>query len=247
MNYIIEEDIDFFAELNKIYLNSSENNNNNSNSENNICLLSHLPLDKNHITLPCNHSFNYIDLYNEIILKKKKYNSYDYENLLEYQIKCPYCRVIHNNLLPYIPLKNVEKVNGVNFPPKYVFNKYKSFCSYEFKSGKMKGEKCKNQAYNLDANNSNNDKCLYCPTHQKLIEKKQETLEKKKAEKEEIVLTPEMEEFAKNKDMAELKEIIVKYNKYPDNYFRERVTGTKKELVKTIFRIKNELIKMKIL
>ena len=60
-NYIIEDDIDFYKELNM----SSDNN------LNNTCLITNEPLGKNKITLPCNHSFNYLPLYKEVCKQKK--------------------------------------------------------------------------------------------------------------------------------------------------------------------------------
>ena len=53
------------------------------------------------------------------------------------QIKCPYCRKIHNNLLPF----DVDnKIRGVNCPEKYCMSFLK--CNYIFKSGKNKGLQC---------------------------------------------------------------------------------------------------------
>lgn len=87
------------------------------------CLLSKEPLHDIHIVLPCNHSFNYFPLYKDVIMQKKKDNSNNYyysyySNIATNQIKCPYCRTIHNNLLPFIEFDNVEKKSGVNHPPK---------------------------------------------------------------------------------------------------------------------------------
>jgi len=52
MNYIIENNVNFYDELNKELLEESINDN--------ICLLTHVPLEQNPITLECNHKFNYI-------------------------------------------------------------------------------------------------------------------------------------------------------------------------------------------
>ena len=48
--------IDFFSEIDNIDLNEEEN----------ICLISNLPLDDTHITLKCGHKFNYKPLFNDI-------------------------------------------------------------------------------------------------------------------------------------------------------------------------------------
>ena len=92
-NYIIEDDIDFYQELNI-----------SSNKDfNDVCLISNEPLTRNSIRLPCNHTFNYLPLYKEICKQKNKYNSLEITKLKSHQIKCPYCRLIINNLLSSLP------------------------------------------------------------------------------------------------------------------------------------------------
>lgn len=109
-NYIIDGSINFYEELMK----------NDEIDENNICLLSNLPLDETHIQLPCSHKFNYIYIFNEV--KSSKRNDYfniGYKYVIKhYEIKCPYCRKIFDRLLPpckNIPgtklLKNINKSN----------------------------------------------------------------------------------------------------------------------------------------
>ena len=105
--YIVEDNIDFFAELNK----SSSNNNiiidneNENDNENDLslekCLISNKPLDKNHIKLQCNHTFNFIPLYLEIKQQKTIKNFNEIVLLKKNQLKCPYCRNIQSKLLPY--------------------------------------------------------------------------------------------------------------------------------------------------
>ena len=108
MNYIIEGNLDF-----KLALLDEKTN------VNNICLISKQPLTNNHIKLPCNHTFNYNSLFKEIILQKKIKNPQEIIKLKPNQIKCPYCRNIINNILPYIPNEQIEKISGVNSPRKY--------------------------------------------------------------------------------------------------------------------------------
>ena len=74
----------------------------------NICLISNLPLTNGFITLPCNHSFNYYFIFNDV-LKQKKSNYLDIIKLKYNQIKCPYCRVIHNNVLPFYKINDTKK------------------------------------------------------------------------------------------------------------------------------------------
>ena len=107
MDYIIEDDIDFYKLLKEEDINLS----------NNYCLISHEPLDENHVTLTCNHSFNYTALYNEVIKQKTKINTLEITDLKINEIKCPYCRNIQNGLLPKLP--KVLCVYGVTRPKKY--------------------------------------------------------------------------------------------------------------------------------
>ena len=79
----------------------------------NICLITKEPLEENYIKLKCGHSFNYIPLYNEINRQKRLNNqSMDDRRLLINQIKCPYCRSIHNYLIPYINIPSIVPLYG---------------------------------------------------------------------------------------------------------------------------------------
>jgi hypothetical protein len=207
MKYIIEGDIDFYSELN----NSGDINSIISlNSPNELnCLISKEKLNDNFITLPCNHSFNYIPLYNEVILQKTMPNSLETSRLSPHQIRCPYCRTIVNKLLPYIPLNNVEKIINVNYP----LNKCMKHldCGKKLKNGNL----CSKNAYKKNGQ-------IYCDQHWKIINEKNEKNEKNKV----IEWTNEMEKYSKTKSVIELKKIL-----------REKglkVGGTKKELVNRI-------------
>lgn len=107
----------------------------------NVCLISHEPLGDDKITLLCNHTFNYFPLYNEIVQQKLHVNKYISSLRLSIsQIKCPYCCKVQNKILPYIQLPKVEKIRGVNYPPKMSMTTHR--CSAVLISGKRKGEKC---------------------------------------------------------------------------------------------------------
>lgn len=128
-------------------------------SDTNICLITKESLQKNAITLKCGHSFNYVPLYNEVINQKLKKSNLDICRLSVNQIKCPYCRTIHNHLIPYVKeIDCVSKIYGVNTPMKYV--EYNNKCEYVFKSGVNAGKLC-------------NKSCLnqYCNSHEKYINK----------------------------------------------------------------------------
>jgi len=88
----------------------------NENNENNEkCLISNELLIANYITLECNHKFNYIELYNEVVEQKTKKNL-DNSKLKLNEVKCPYCRNITKNILPYFKYYDTRLVKGVNSP-----------------------------------------------------------------------------------------------------------------------------------
>ena len=147
MNYEIEENFDWKNELNKEDLNLDVS----------YCLISGEALTDGSITLPCNHYFNYYFLYTEII--KQKNNKLESKKLTYKQIKCPYCREIHNNLLPFYNLPNIKKIYGINSPDSLTFKFNK--CDYIYKSGKKQGCLCNNNAINTKLGN-------FCKNHYKL-------------------------------------------------------------------------------
>lgn len=138
---------------------------NNDNVEDDICLISNLPLKDNNVTLECGHKFNYNCIYSEVKKQKLSFNHLETQNLAFYQIKCPYCRNVQNKLLPY---KNfVPKTKNVNWPLKYCMNLQS--CKYIFKSGKKKNKMCEKMSC------SN-----YCSYHNSIMIKKQKKQEEKK-------------------------------------------------------------------
>lgn len=124
MNYTIDENFDFYSELNQVLQTKDEKLDSNP-----ICMISHEPLSYNSITLSCKHSFNYLPLYNELCLHNNK----------QYII-CPYCRAKADKLIPFIPLPKVTKIVGVNYPIKWCMPTLK--CSFLSKNGPYKGLEC---------------------------------------------------------------------------------------------------------
>ena len=118
-----------------------------------ICLISGEKLLNDHITLPCNHKFNYIPLYNEVkkqkisfLPKSKSYSYLETQRLKAHQIKCPYCRKVIDGILP--PNSKSPMIIYVNFPHKLIHNSFlKDQCKYVFKSGKKKNTSCGFQCY----------------------------------------------------------------------------------------------------
>lgn len=146
--YLIMNECDYFFNL----LNNNDISYDDINYEN-ICLISYDNLDENHICLPCNHKFNYVNLYNEIFQQKKLNNKFF--NLKTNEISCPYCRTIHPYLLPHYKYLNDKKTNGVDSPDKYnilYFNNNYNKCSIK---------NCNNYAFNINNNNKCNNHCYY--------------------------------------------------------------------------------------
>ena len=236
MNYIIEGGIDFYNEINAININAINNNtiNNNNTIDNNAintinnCLITQEPLTINYIKLPCGHKFNYYPLYKEISIQK---NNSTIKNIFEIiklninEMKCPYCRLKIDKILPYIPIydendaeKNIiERINGINSPERYCMKH--NDCSWVFKQGKDEGTICSKNAYYR-----NNISDAYCDMHWKKIDIRDI---KNTDKKETIQWTDEMAKYSKTKSIDELKNILRK------EFFK--ISGTKKELVTRIF------------
>lgn len=203
-----EKSIDFFSELSKIIkstavdtattattvttsdsdINAPEPSNSiiytpppaSSSSYDNICLISKEPLHPNHITLVCNHKFNYIPIYKEVFYQKTKFNNlYEVTKLNYNQIKCPYCRTITNKLLPFIPYPCVKLAKNIHSFGNNCIPVAK--CSHVIKKHNGDGEdgdgdhnahcnaKCNKNALYYETEN-----VLLCPTHYKKYVAKKE-------------------------------------------------------------------------
>ena len=152
MHFLIENNIDFFNALN-----SEEELNDCSK-----CLITNTPLEDNFITLNCNHSFNYDPLFEEI-RNQKKINGLETRKVSHSQTKCPYCRTITNNILPYFSKYGHPLIYGVNSPERYSIKMNE--CDYKFKTGKMKGLNCSKSACKSQFG-------IFCNSHYKMMENK---------------------------------------------------------------------------
>lgn len=202
MNYIIEGNLNLYKEIDNYII----------ENETDICLLTHLPLENNFITLNCNHKFNYQALYYETCNQKKR-NYYDTAPSKYYEIKCPYCRETTPKLLPYFCKYNVEKIPGVTVPSKYCMKFH--CCEYKDKSSKKSGNICGESAFISDNG-------VLCNKHyRKLIGlkiKNNKTESNHQCSKDEI--------YYGNMLVRELKDIL-RANKC-------KVSGVKKDLVARI-------------
>ena len=233
MNYVIENNINFFAELknalnNTLDISNSNNNaNNNANNDDNadnnnddeICLLTHQPLEENFITMVCKHKFNYIPLYNEIC-RQKQNNYLETTHLLIHQMKCPYCRTITNKILPFITDKNVMYKRGVNYPQKYCMTIHT--CTWTNKSGKNKNNMCGKPAYKTNDG-------IYCSTHHNMCNRTQKKLDQIQYINDNW--TDNHEKINKKYNIHELKELLRNMNTNNQSKHRIIIGGTKKELI----------------
>ena len=208
MNYIIENNIDFFSELNKEISN---------NKTDEICLLTHQQLEENYITLSCGHNFNYIPIYNEVCNQKKD-NYLETTYLLVNQIKCPYCRSITNKLLPYIEHKDVVYRRGVNYPLRYCMALYN--CQW-MKYGKKEQCLCNKGAFKSEYG-------IFCSRHFNLCKNKQ--IKQLKKQQIESVWTPGYEKINKNYNVSQLRQILRDNKKQ----YKIIISGNKKELIHRI-------------
>jgi hypothetical protein len=198
MNFKFDEDTSsyFYNELSKILntdATSDDVNNRNTNTNtienvivsdtmeitDNICLITKEKLHPNHITLNCKHKFNYVPLYNEVVgQKNKQSNVYEVTKLSSNQIKCPYCRIITNKLLPHIPYPSVKVIKNVN---SYVTTSYNINPDYFLYAPKCSHATTNNaktecQKYGVYYETEN---VLLCPQHYKLYTIKLKTGNKK--------------------------------------------------------------------
>lgn len=92
----------------------------------NKCRITDQPLTDKYVTLECNHKFNYDALHKEICKQKYVFKTYDNEHLKkkerylllksgkDYFIRCPYCRHIQFEVIPYYEELGIEEKYGVN-------------------------------------------------------------------------------------------------------------------------------------
>jgi hypothetical protein len=174
----LQNSMDFFSELSKIInstantVTSSEMSNSviapsssssTSSIDDNICLISKEKLHPNHITLTCNHKFNYIHIYKEVLYQKTKSNTlYEVTKLNSYQIKCPYCRSITNKLLPFIQYPSVKLAKNIHSTEPDCITAVKCSHITKTRTPNKCDTQCDKNALYYEAEN-----LLFCPTHYK--------------------------------------------------------------------------------
>jgi hypothetical protein len=125
-NYKIEGNIDFYTSLYSSLDYDSEQDLNQGSNHTPVCEITGTKLTTHFVTLECKHTFNYDALYTEICKQKYDFQSYTTDVLsktdiqkirdkkLDYYIKCPYCRHIQFDLLPFHDDLPFQKKYGVN-------------------------------------------------------------------------------------------------------------------------------------
>jgi hypothetical protein len=157
--YTFEDDlhVDFFAALKEMQTNEVTSTvgaaaEKEEKEEEPICLITGQPLNATHVKLPCGHPFNYVPLYQEVMRQKGRFGWSNYhEKLNMNQVKCPYCRCIANQLLPYIDNNShpvIKRLTGINAPA--------SAC--------MTGTPCEHATCNSNAFCEHNES-VYCYKH----------------------------------------------------------------------------------
>lgn len=131
--YTIEGNFNFYDELYKSLDDIETDINTNDDTTDNIqklCLITNSPLTDNHFKMDCGHKFNYIPLYKDLLNHKNKFNIMESSStkLKKNEIRCPYCRNKQNKLLPFLDIKGVQQIYGVN--QLYPENPIKNRCCY---------------------------------------------------------------------------------------------------------------------
>jgi hypothetical protein len=128
----------------------NQNNNDNDINENQeLCPITKQPI-VNKITLFCGHSFEYMALFKET------------QNYRKFH-KCPYCRRVFNNYIPYYDLEELRESGENDYIGRYFKNEYLT-CSHVFKSGKNKGKCCGKVAHKFGDH-------ILCTTHIRNLKK----------------------------------------------------------------------------
>jgi len=130
-------------------------NDDNDYTEESRCMITNEELAPDHITLRCNHKFNYQPLIFSVITRYCN-NGCDSKSSA---LVCPYCRHTIRYPLPYRPNIYRPKIRHLNWPPHHCYERH--VCPYIAKNGKT----C-----DVNATVFLNDK-YYCYKHVNIISK----------------------------------------------------------------------------
>ena len=205
-NYVVEDGVNLWKLI-------SIDDTDDTDDADNFCLITNNNLEKNFVTLPCGHKFNYKSLLNEFISLKEP-NRYKRHKLKHGMSICPYCRQTHNGLLIHIPQEAGDKqIYGITT------NSYKNAfphreCEYTYKTGKNKGLLCQSKHAFIT-----ND-TTFCKKHRQIYLKQQDSL---KLNETALNTCP----FLTTNTCAQLRSFLKSIN--------ENTQGNKSELVLKVF------------
>ncbi len=226
MKYNIEGGIDFYKELNSCLKEESSK----KEEDLNKCLITHSELKEFYIELGCGHKFNYGPLYKDIYNYKKKLNFMEQSvnKLKVNEIRCPYCRKIFQQLLPYHENLPYPKEHGVNYiddvkmgvKQSNIADKDK--CQYEsLMTDNLDNtfiNKCFNYGYvHLKLKEKYNNTNKYCYHHKLIVLKEIQKEEKEKKKLEKINLKEELKKQKqenKQKILENLSNNLIINNEY---------------------------------
>jgi hypothetical protein len=250
--YNIEGGINFFSELYKS-LDDEEDT-----TQDNLCLITNLPLNENFFKMGCGHKFNYIPLYLDIKNHKQKFNGMEGNSsrLSHNEIRCPYCRNRHKGVLPYYEELGLSKINGVNYiDPNYKasVNPSSNYKPCQFlipnlnfnpvvpasETSAYNGGNCKfyvcshmgsklNFQYGVESGENYGDDKYYCWSHKKQMIKKYKT----------EILVKTKEEAKQAKLLA--KEAVKKQKEEEKQKAKEETQKAKEETQKANKKTKNK-------
>jgi hypothetical protein len=244
--YCIEGNIDFYREIN---INDERNDNLNYDD---ICLITNEPLIDKFVTMECGHKFNYIPLYNDLFKQKYCTNMMEEYRLKINEIRCPYCRSISTQLIPFYEnfciIKDlfIRKIIGVNnynlsgnienlYNNTYYREKSLWFCE-QIKIEKYKKQQIKEEAKEAKLK-AKEEKIR---VKEELLKKKEEAKEAKLKAKEEKIRVKE--ELLKKKEEAKEAKLKAKDEKIR---VKEELLKKKEEAKEAKLKAKDEKIRVK--
>jgi hypothetical protein len=243
--YIIEGGINFYDEL---YKSLDESTNDDEH-----CLITNTPLEKDCVKLVCKHSFNYEPLFKELCKQKKNINDENYM-VNKSHIKCPYCRSIQSELLPVKEgfaliygvnslNKNLLYNNNNAIPPGYI----QGTCDYVVDDINGGIVVC-SEKY-LYVTKMTNGKC-YCVHHKyygiKIYWESVKAAAKKEKEAKMLKLKEAKEKTNQEKEKTNQEKEKTKQEKEKTKQLLKEskdILKQEKEKTKALVKIKNELIK----
>lgn len=260
--YKLEDNIDFYKELNESLYEDTSNNSelqdtllNNVNDENiTLCLITNKPLSDNFVELKCGHKFNYDALYKDMYNYKRKFNNLEQikNRLKTNQIRCPYCRNVQNELLPYYEHLCYPKEYGINYYKNLdngsdvddEFNSLPSYnnqCQFQISNKDMSGNEFLSQCHHFGyvhfiLKSKYNNTTKYCYSH------KLEVIKNIKKDIKEKIKAAKLEEKLKKIDekIKKLKETLKSDNIYCSAILK---TGKKVGLPCNVICFKTDLCK----